>query len=124
MPDKTIRFKSDALLEKSLGLRFDLPQLGPHASGFVVRYNNKAYAYVNQCQHVPVELDWNEGQFFTATQDYLICATHGAQYEPDTGKCVYGPCVGRNLTSLPVTEQDGEIIIHIDSVAGLENNNV
>ena len=30
---------------------------------------------------MPVELDWNEGEFFTSPEkDFIICATHGACY--------------------------------------------
>jgi nitrite reductase/ring-hydroxylating ferredoxin subunit len=116
MLKKTIIFDSHDLHEKSLGLRFNLPQLGELATGFVVRYEGKAYAYINQCAHVPVELDWNEGDFFTASKDYLICATHGAHYAPDTGHCVMGPCKGKNLQALPVTELNQQVIIHIDQL--------
>ena len=114
MHKQTVILNSHDLHEKALGLRFPLPVLGVYATGFVVRYEGKAHAYVNQCAHVSVELDWNEGQFFTVSKDYLICATHGAHYAPDTGYCVYGPCKGKSLQSLPVTELNQQIIIHID----------
>jgi len=113
MPNQTIEFKSDELIEKSQGLRFNLPHLGEHATGFVIRFNNKVHAYVNQCAHMPVELDWNEGDFFTVDKDFLICATHGAQYEPHTGHCVYGPCKGKQLEPLTVTEESERVIIHL-----------
>jgi len=65
MADHTrIIAESTALEERTHGLRFDLPELGDHVSGFVVRFDNQVYAYVNQCAHVPIELDWNEGDFF------------------------------------------------------------
>lgn len=111
---KTIVFNSEDLHEKSRGLRFDLPHLGQHATGFVIRFHHKAYAYVNQCAHMPVELDWNEGEFFTAEKDFLICATHGACYRPDTGDCVFGPCKGKQLQPLKVTEDSNQVIIHLD----------
>lgn len=114
MRDKAITFKSSDLQEKSTGLRFDLPQLSEHLTGFVIRFENKPYAYVNQCAHIPVELDWQEGEFFTLDKDFLICATHGASYEPDTGYCVYGPCKGKRLQALPVTEEDDVITIHLE----------
>ncbi|HSR02696.1 MAG TPA: Rieske 2Fe-2S domain-containing protein [Methylophilaceae bacterium] len=114
MLKKTIQFKSSDLQEKSTGLRFNLPHLGEHATGFVIRFDNKPYAYVNQCAHVPVELDWQEGEFFTSDKKLLICATHGASYEPDTGCCVYGPCKGKRLQPLCVTEQDDAITIHLE----------
>lgn len=111
---KTITLNSHEVHEKEQGVRFELPMLGEHTTGFVVRYQGIARAYVNQCAHVPVELDWNEGEFFDRNKDYLICATHGAHYAPDTGYCVFGPCKGKNLQSLPVTELNQQIIIHID----------
>ena len=104
---------SDALVEKQHGIRFELPELGPRTTGFAVRYNGNVYAFVNQCAHVPVELDWNEGDFFDLTKNYLICATHGAHYQPDTGYCVMGPCKGRSLKAIHVTERDGGIYINV-----------
>lgn len=102
---------SDALQEKSRGVRFDLPELGEHVTGFVVRYNGRPYGYVNSCAHVPVELDWQGGEFFDLTRRFLICATHGAHYEPATGFCQSGPCMGRSLQSLVIVERDGHIYL-------------
>lgn len=116
MHNHLITFNSHDVVEKSVGLRFDLPQLGEMVTGFVVRYHGKAYAYVNRCAHVPIELDWNQGEFFTANKDYLICATHGAHYEPDTGYCMMGPCKGKSLQALSVTEQNQQITIHLDQL--------
>jgi nitrite reductase/ring-hydroxylating ferredoxin subunit len=114
MTPQTIILNSSDLHEKSAGLRFALPQLGQFATGFVVRYLGKPYAYINQCAHVPIELDWEQGQFFNTSKDFLICATHGAQYEPDTGHCFIGPCKGKSLQVLPVVEQNKQIIINIE----------
>lgn len=107
-------FDSTDLVEKGAGLRFAIPALGPHATGFVIRFEGKAYAYVNRCAHVPVELDWTHGQFFDTSQTVLICATHGAMYAPESGHCVLGPCKGKRLTALAVTEQDGIVRIQLD----------
>ena len=100
MPDKTIVFNSEELQNEAKGLRFDLPALGEFATGFVVRFHGKPYAYVNQCAHVPVELDWNQGDFFTVQKDYLICATHGAHYQPDTGFCVNVGMAGIEIVTI------------------------
>jgi nitrite reductase/ring-hydroxylating ferredoxin subunit len=108
----TVIFNSEDLQDQAKGLRFALPALGEFATGFVVRFHGKPYAYVNQCAHVAVELDWNEGEFFTSQKDYLICATHGAHYRPDTGFCVMGPCKGKSLKVIPVIEQNQQIIIN------------
>ena len=104
------------LEEKSTGLRFDLPELGEFATGFAVRFEGIVYAYVNKCAHVPVELDWNKGDFFNISKQYLICATHGAHYQPDSGYCVMGPCKGKWLQSLEVTEQENTITIFLSNI--------
>lgn len=113
----TVTFNSEDLIDAGLGLRFNMPMYGEHATGFVVRYQGKVYAYVNQCAHVPVELDWQQGEFFTATKDYLICATHGAHYVPNTGECVMGPCKGKQLKPMLVEEKDQKIMVDLKSAA-------
>ncbi len=116
MTQNTIILKSEVLEDGAKGIRFPLPMLGEFATGFVVRFHGKPYAYVNQCAHVPIELDWNEGDFFTAQKDYLICSTHGAHYRPDNGFCVMGPCKGKSLKAIQVTEHNQEIVINLDSI--------
>jgi nitrite reductase/ring-hydroxylating ferredoxin subunit len=111
MLNKKIVLNSMDLQEKSEGYRFDLPHLGEHATGFVIRFNGAPYAYINQCAHMPVELDWNQGEFFTSEKDFLVCATHGACYEPNTGHCVFGPCKGKQLQPLRVVEENEQVII-------------
>lgn len=106
--------ESHMLVERKQGLRFALPELGERATGFVVRYNGTVYAFINQCAHIPVELDWNEGDFFDLSKNYLMCATHGAHYQPETGECVMGPCKGRKLQAIQVVERDNKILINID----------
>jgi nitrite reductase/ring-hydroxylating ferredoxin subunit len=40
----------------------------------------------------------------------LICSNHGAIFLPESGRCIGGPCNGRNLVVLPVEERDGKVI--------------
>lgn len=98
-----------------MGIRFGLPELGRYVTGFVVRFEGKPYAYVNQCAHMSVELDWNEGDFFDLSQNYLMCATHGAHFLPDTGYCVMGPCSGKSLVPVEVNECGNKIFINLNS---------
>jgi nitrite reductase/ring-hydroxylating ferredoxin subunit len=98
------------LAEGGTGVRFDVVVDGDRASGFVVRYRGVAVGYLNRCAHVAMELDWLPGLFFEDEGRYLMCATHGAIYEPDTGGCAGGPCLGRGgLLRLRVIEQDGRV---------------
>jgi nitrite reductase/ring-hydroxylating ferredoxin subunit len=100
---------SDAVLERGRGVRFAVRAFGDHASAFVVRYDGKAYAYLNRCAHVPIELDWAEGEFFESSGLYLMCSTHGAIYVPQSGACAGGPCKGGRLRPIALREADGKI---------------
>jgi nitrite reductase/ring-hydroxylating ferredoxin subunit len=100
---------SEAVAEGGKGVRFPVIAFGDEATGFVVRYKGKAYAYLNRCAHVPIELDWFQGEFFESSGLYLMCSTHGAIYQPDSGACAGGPCQGGRLRPIPVHEVDNKI---------------
>lgn len=100
---------SSELEEGGKGIRFPVTANGEDRTGFVVRYENAVHAYLNRCVHVPIELDWNEGEFFESSGLYLMCSTHGALYTPDTGRCAGGPCRGGGLRSIKVFEKDGQV---------------
>lgn len=100
-----------ALTEGGAGVRFERELGGKSESAFVIRYDGQARAFLNRCAHVPVELDWQPGVFFDADGLYLICATHGALYDPATGACAGGPCRGQGLTPIAVREVDGNIFL-------------
>jgi nitrite reductase/ring-hydroxylating ferredoxin subunit len=99
------------LADQGRGVRFELDRHGQPQPAFVIRYDSQPRAFLNQCGHVSVELDWQEGEFFDDTRHYLICATHGALYHPATGVCLGGRCAGRGLIPLPVVERDGHIYL-------------
>jgi len=77
---------------------------------FVVRFRGELRAFVNQCRHVAMSLDWVENQFFTEEGDLLLCPTHGALYAPDTGECVSGPPCGKSLFAVPLLERGGDVL--------------
>lgn len=100
---------SDAVVEGGKGVRFPVTAGGEDSTGFVIRYGNTVYAYLNRCAHVPIELDWNEGEFFESSGLYLMCSTHGAIYTPENGRCAGGPCRGGRLRPIVVFEHDNQI---------------
>jgi nitrite reductase/ring-hydroxylating ferredoxin subunit len=97
---------SAALVDGGLAVRQDALFYGRQATVFFVRYRGAVHGYLNQCAHVPAEMDWVDGQFFDPSGEYLMCAMHGAIYEPDTGRCIGGPCRGGRLRVLQVEERD------------------
>ena len=101
---------SQQLVDGGEGVRFPVSVFGEAAVGFVVRFRGTSYAYLNRCAHVPMELDWVQGQFFESGGEFLMCATHGAVYRPDTGVCAGGPCRGGKLRPIAVREVDGKVV--------------
>lgn len=98
-----------AVEEKGRGVRFPVSMFGHDATGFVVRFEGEVHAYLNRCAHVPIELDWNEGDFFESGKQFLMCSTHGAVYNVKNGRCAGGPCRGGRLRVISVYEADGKI---------------
>ena len=113
MTEITICASAD-LKDGGNGIRFPVTAGGHDATGFVIRYKGAAHAYLNRCAHVPIELDWNHGEFFESSSLYIMCATHGAIYTPDTGNCTGGPCRGARLRKLNINEQEGKIVWYPD----------
>lgn len=108
--------EAEDVVEGGRGLRFPVLAWGQPATGFVVRYGGKPFAYLNRCAHVPIELDWREGEFFESSGLYLMCSTHGAVYQPDTGRCAGGPCRGGRLHPIAIEEKEGKIYWRPDAV--------
>jgi nitrite reductase/ring-hydroxylating ferredoxin subunit len=98
---------TDALAERGDGVRFDIARPGGSAPAFVLRIDGSPKAWLNQCAHVPVELDWTPGRFLDETGTVIVCATHGAVYDAADGLCIGGPCRGRSLQALACRESDG-----------------
>ena len=109
MPEAILICPSTSVLEGGKGVRFPVSAGTEHGTGFVIRYGGVAYGYLNRCAHVPIELDWSPGEFFDGSGLYLMCATHGAIYEPDTGHCSGGPCRGGKLRPIQMQERDGQL---------------
>ena len=100
---------SAELAEKGRAHVFDVLHYGEPARAFALRFDGQIVAYLNRCLHVPTEMDWQPGEFLDSSKEFILCATHGAAYEPQTGRCVGGPCGRGRLTSIDTIERDGEV---------------
>ena len=100
---------SAALIEKGKAYGFDVLHFRQPARVFALRFEGRVVAYLNRCLHVPVEMDWNPDDFLDADKTFIICATHGAVYEPLSGRCAGGPCGRGRLTVIDTVERDGQV---------------
>jgi len=104
----------DGLVDGGDGVRFTVRAAAGDVPAFAVRHRGLVHAYLNVCAHQQVELDWIPGAFFDADGQTLVCSLHGAQYVPDTGHCVGGPCAGAALMRVPIrVRADGAIVIDL-----------
>lgn len=99
------------LQEGGLAVPFDVLYQGQSCWAFAIRFKGEVHAYLNRCSHVAMEMDLQANRFFDTTGQWLICATHGALYAPDTGRCINGPCRGA-LVKIALFEQDGLVGWH------------
>ena len=97
------------LEEKGRAIAFDVLQWREPARAFALRFDGTVVAYLNRCVHVPTEMDWQPGEFLDSRQEFILCSTHGASYEPHSGRCAGGPCGRGSLTALRVEERDGQV---------------
>lgn len=76
-----------------------------HSRGFsykqraiiAVKQQGTLYLYVNRCPHRGIPLEWQPDQFLDLERQYIQCATHGALFQIDSGRCIQGPCRGQSL---------------------------
>ncbi len=99
---------SSELEEGGLAVPFDVNYRGETCRAFAVRFEGRVFAYLNRCTHVAMEMDYQPNRFFDDGGQWLLCATHGAAYAPDTGACAGGPCTD-NLVKVALVEANGQV---------------
>jgi nitrite reductase/ring-hydroxylating ferredoxin subunit len=82
--------------------------------GVVVRLGETVRGYLNRCPHAGHPLNLLPERFLTPDGTLLLCSSHGALFEKDTGYCVAGPCVGRSLTAVALEVRLGFVLLGAD----------
>jgi nitrite reductase/ring-hydroxylating ferredoxin subunit len=98
-----------ALEERGKAWVWDVLEFGRPARAFALRVDGQVRAYMNRCLHVPVELDWQPGEFLDSDKRFIICSIHGATYDPADGRCIGGPCGRGRLAPIAIQERDGQV---------------
>ena len=110
MPERHVVCRFDELPEP--GARgFSFPGAVLPDEWFLVRYEDKVYAYRNLCPHAGRFLNWKEDAFLTKDKTLIMCAGHGALFDPRNGGCIAGAAMGLALESLPVTIEAGQVLV-------------
>lgn len=82
----------------------------PFSIVIIRSHADEVVGYVNACPHEGTWLNIG-GSFFNAERTFLRCGRHDALFEIDTGLCVAGACVGRNLEPVPVAVIGGDVCV-------------
>ncbi len=91
------------------------PAPGGFTGLFAVRAADGLRVYVNACPHIGVALDWSPDDFLTRDRAHIVCSTHGALFDIASGHCIRGPCEGDRLEGVPVTIDDGWVLVPEDA---------
>jgi nitrite reductase/ring-hydroxylating ferredoxin subunit len=103
---RSVRFRYVRTANAEMGAVIVAEDAKEGQAAFVILHNDQAIAFDNICPHRSTELDWNPGDVFDESGLYLICATHGAMFEPGTGLCVMGPCIKQRLKKIAVFKDE------------------
>lgn len=82
--------------------------------GFVVRVGHEVRGYVNHCPHAGHPLNLRPHRFLTPDNALILCSSHGALFDKQTGYCVAGPCAGRSLRPVGLTVTAGFVMLTDD----------
>lgn len=106
---RMVKIADLAELPEGASRKFLFTRDGVEFEGFVACFQGKIVAYENTCRHVPISLDYGDDKFFTADGQNFVCQTHGALYEPLTGRCIGGPCAGLSLKPIAIVVERGGV---------------
>jgi nitrite reductase/ring-hydroxylating ferredoxin subunit len=87
------------------------PAPGGFTGLMAVRQGDTVNVYLNSCPHIGTPLDWMPNRFMSIDKQFIICATHGAEFAVSTGECLKGPCKGDYLEVVPHHISDGVICV-------------
>ncbi len=110
MSDGDVRLCRVEELANGQARGFDPLQSGKD-SVFALLFEGRVRVYRNSCPHLDVRMEYRKDRFLSANGQFIVCYAHGAQFSPDTGECVYGPCLGQKLEALPWCVEEGWLVL-------------
>ena len=84
---------------------------GPGTKVILVRRRGALHAYWDACPHYgDTPMAWRTNAYLNALGDRIVCASHGAEFEIETGRCVLGAALGQSLSRAPIeVNASGEV---------------
>lgn len=86
-----------------------------YADIVLVRWEQRLYAYRNECPHTGAPMEDGPDGFMDYTGYYLQCCIHGALFRIDDGLCIQGPCLHCHLSPVAVAVEDGWVVATVEA---------
>ena len=84
---------------------------GPRAREiFLMARGGQVLAYVNDCPHRHLPLNFHPDKFLTPDEDYILCTNHIALFRIGDGHCEDGPCQGEWLTPVAIRVEGDRVL--------------
>ena len=80
---------------------------------FIVRRRGALFAYWDACPHYgDTPMAWRTHAYLNGSCDRIVCASHGAEFEIETGRCVLGAALGKSLSPVTIeVNEAGEVYL-------------
>lgn len=93
------------------------PNEGSRTKLFLVRWSGRLFAYWDACPHYgDTPMAWRNNAYLNANRDRIVCASHGAEFDIETGRCVLGAALGQALKRAPVeVSAAGEVFLSLEN---------
>jgi nitrite reductase/ring-hydroxylating ferredoxin subunit len=78
---------------------------------FLVRFKSRLYAWRNACPHIDgAPMAWRKDAYMNPAGTHIVCHAHGALFQPDTGLCVQGACLGASLSPVAIEIDEDSVV--------------
>ena len=96
-------------IEEGVWYEYSLQQEDKLLSIMLIMKKGEYTAYKNFCPHQGRRMDYAAGQFLTTPEGNIVCPAHGAEFKPDDGLCINGPCLGQSLETIYIQLNEKDI---------------
>jgi len=96
-------------VEQGKWYEFTLQLADEIVSVMLFKEKERFIAYKNACPHQARRMDYATGKFLIAENGHIICPAHGAEFKPNTGLCINGPCLGQSLEPVHIQTNEESI---------------
>jgi len=110
----SITIRGGALLEERGSQKFAIADPDDPREGFILRFEGELRAFENRCPHWEVDLDLGMGDPYLDDLEKIFCRNHAAIFDPLTGVCESGPCLGRAIRRYPIRIDGEDLIVTLD----------